>query len=33
VIGAAYVALLAVSALLMSLSLGWLSAHSLIQLS
>ena len=33
VIGAAYVTLLAVSALLMSLSLGWLSAHSLIQVS
>jgi Zn-dependent protease len=33
VIGAAYVALLAISALLMSLSLGWLSAHSLIQVN
>ena len=31
VIGALYVALLALSALLMTLSLGWLSAHALIQ--
>jgi Zn-dependent protease len=33
VIGAGYVALVAASALLMSLSLGWLNAHQLIQVS
>jgi Zn-dependent protease len=33
VIGTAYICLLAVSALLMSLSLGWLNAHQFIQVS